>query len=162
MYIKAVSGPISGWLSSDVAVTDGYGGRGRRLRSRRSCRCRPLVLVGIDAEALVIVAPRYEELLEVRNAVELAVVQRERVHSVVRWGNVNFFFRFVLFVVHIIERKSAKYIPQDAIALQTPETLFVEDLVVCLDLFKGVDFLLAALAHVHAVCLHFLFQYFKW
>lgn len=65
-------------VKSEIAVRD----RDRR----RACgvvgvRGRPFILVWIHTEALVVVAPCDEELLEVRDAVELAVVQREGVHS---------------------------------------------------------------------------------
>ena len=72
----AATAAVVSWTKSDVAVSDGYRGRRRRLWARR-----PLVLVWVDAETLVVVAPRDKELLEVWDTVQFAIVQRECVHS---------------------------------------------------------------------------------
>lgn len=53
----------------------------RRARGVAGVR-RPFILVRVDAEALVVVSPCDEELLEVRDAIQLAVVQSEGVHPV--------------------------------------------------------------------------------
>lgn len=84
-------------VKSEVAVRDRDG---RRARGIVGVRGRPFVLVWIHAEALVVIAPCDEELLEVRDAVELAVVQREGVHSARRNHTIifhhviTFFFPF--------------------------------------------------------------------
>lgn len=51
-------------------------------------------------------------------------------------------------------------LPQNAVALETPEALLVKDFIIRLDLLQRIDLLLAAFAHVHAGRLDFLYDYY--